>query len=55
MHALIASPFLGEHLVVRPGHKQGIRISLRRYRALADDTVRNEHVPEWLADAARRA
>ncbi|MGH3614313.1 MAG: radical SAM protein [Pseudonocardia sp.] len=55
MHALIASPFLGEHLVVRPGHEQGIRISLRRYRALADDTRRNEPVPEWLADAAKRA
>jgi len=55
MHALIASPFLGEHLVVRPGHEQGIRISLRRYRALADDTRRNEPVPEWLADATARA
>lgn len=55
MHALIASPFLGEYLVVQPGREQGIRISLRRYRALADATRHDEPVPEWLADAANRA
>jgi hypothetical protein len=55
MPALIASPFLGEHLVVRPGYERGFRISLRRYHALADDAARNERVPDWLADAADRA
>jgi MoaA/NifB/PqqE/SkfB family radical SAM enzyme len=48
---LIASPFLGDHLIVRPGSPNGIKIPVARYRELKD-AVR---FPEWLVDAARRA
>lgn len=56
MYALIASPFLGEHLVVRPGSERGIRISPGRYRALAADAAcAGAAVPVWLGEAAQQA
>lgn len=52
MHALIASQFLDEHLVVRPGHAQGLRIGELRHEELAGAS--GEFCPPWLVDAARR-
>lgn len=51
MHELIASPFMGDYLVVAPGRPQGIKVSRTRYAELAQA----ETFPVWLANAARRA
>jgi len=51
MHELIASPFLGNYVVVRPGSPNGIKIPAARYRAL----TASEIFPEWLVNAAHRA
>ncbi|WP_460244615.1 hypothetical protein [Streptomyces sp. BYX5S] len=50
MHRLIASPFLGKYLLVRPGHPASVRIPV-----LAAATVDRAAAPDWLRDAARRA
>jgi hypothetical protein len=52
MHSLIASRFLNEHLVVRPGYTQGLRIGELRHEelAVAPDAV----CPQWLVDATKR-
>lgn len=47
MHTLIASPFLDDHLVLRPGSTQGLRISEPRYEELASGSA----CPRWLVDA----
>jgi uncharacterized Fe-S cluster-containing radical SAM superfamily protein len=52
MHALIASRFLEEHLVVRPGHTQGLLIGERRHEELAG--ALDTDCPRWLVDAVRR-
>lgn len=51
MHELIASPFLGDYLVVRPGHPSGIKVPRSRY----DELAQVEVFPEWLVNAAHRA
>lgn len=51
MHDLVVSPFLGEFLVLRPGHVRGVRISAAKYRELCGRTPG----PSWLADASREA
>ncbi|SDD94502.1 radical SAM protein, partial [Actinokineospora iranica] len=55
MHELIASPFLGEYLVLRPDSRQAVRIGSRRFGELltaSADPVAS--CPQWLADAARQ-
>jgi uncharacterized Fe-S cluster-containing radical SAM superfamily protein len=53
-HELIASPFLGSHLVVRPGWRNAIKISRARYAQL--QAARPEDPPlDWLTNAARHA
>ncbi len=39
MHDLIASPFLGDYLVLRNGNSQGLRISQIKYLELQQATV----------------
>ena len=51
---LIVSPFLGSHLVVRPGRRNGIKIPQARYAQLRAIEA-GESSPDWLADAARHA
>ena len=51
MHQLIASPFLGGHVVVRPGSPDGFKISRQRY----DEVRAASTIPGWLADAAGTA
>lgn len=53
-HELIVSPFLGSHLVVRPGQRNAIKIPQARYAQLRAAGT-GESSPGWLADAARRA
>ncbi|MFD0685940.1 radical SAM protein [Actinomadura fibrosa] len=53
MHELIASPYLGSYLVVRPGHRNGINIPRTKYRELAD-TRSAAKTPNWLRQAAER-
>ncbi|MGH8903965.1 MAG: radical SAM protein [Egibacteraceae bacterium] len=54
MHELIASPFLNNYLVVRPGRQNGLKVPPVRYEELtraSADTV----CPAWLTETAHRA
>ncbi|MFI9320356.1 radical SAM protein [Kitasatospora aureofaciens] len=52
MHDLIASPFLDEYLLVRPGGRGGLRLPQAKYEDLrALGTA--ETAPSWLVDAVR--
>lgn len=51
MHELISSPFLTEHLVLRPGERNGLRVPAARYAELAALTDESA-APGWLAAAA---
>ncbi|MER6678149.1 radical SAM protein [Streptomyces sp. NPDC000983] len=55
MHALIASPFLDEHLIVRPGHDTGVQIPHARYAEVKRAADDGRLPPAWLVDAARQA
>ncbi|MBV8539161.1 MAG: hypothetical protein JO364_19675 [Pseudonocardiales bacterium] len=53
VHELIASPFVGAYLVLRPGSPRGLKIPRDKYlqlgRKAADDVC-----PAWLVEATRR-
>ena len=51
---LIASPFLGTHLVVSPGRRNGVKIPPSRYAELRSAPA-GATVPGWLAEAAGSA
>ncbi|WP_406502554.1 radical SAM protein [Streptomyces sp. NBC_01602] len=53
-HALIASPFMDGHLLLRPGQHNGLRLGAARFKELADAHP-NTPVPQWTADAVRQA
>jgi MoaA/NifB/PqqE/SkfB family radical SAM enzyme len=53
-HELIASPYLGRFVLVKPGRKAGATIPAYRYRELAE-AAPAAACPAWLVDAARRA
>src|SRR6267154_1035703 len=50
MHDLIASPFLSEYLLLRPGDSRGVKISFAKYKELCRSPI----APPWLADVSRR-
>ena len=52
MHQLIVTPFLENHLVLRPGSAKGVKISTAKYRQLAQ-SASDEQTPEWFAQAVR--
>ena len=52
MHDLIASPFLDDYVVLRPGSTRGIKIGPRRHREL--EQAADQGCPQWLVDAVRR-
>ncbi|XVQ10674.1 radical SAM protein [Spirillospora sp. CA-255316] len=54
MHEVIASPFLGDYLLVRPGSRNGLRIPYTRYRELAALSS-DERLPAWLLEGSDRA
>jgi hypothetical protein len=49
---LIASPFLGDHLIVRQGSTKGMRISPRRFNELLARHGTGDLTPSWLKEAA---
>src|SRR5260370_42462546 len=51
MHEIIAAPFLGNYLLLRPGRQNGVKIPMPRYAELATAQA----CPAWLADAAQHA
>lgn len=55
MYEVIASPFLHDHLLVRPGSTGGLKIPLRNYVELARLAASGDQCPDWLVAAARRA
>lgn len=52
---LVASPFLGQYLLVQPGHAAGVRIPEVRYEELRIAAANDRKAPAWLVDAAARA
>src|SRR5690606_40949976 len=55
MHLLIASRFLDECLVLRPGYLEGLRIPHAALRHIDKAVQSRETVPAWLVAGARRA
>jgi hypothetical protein len=53
MHELIASRFMDEFLLMRPGHRNGITIGRTRYQQLAASG--DQDPPGWLLPAVARA
>lgn len=51
MREVIAAPFLDEFLLLRPGHRRGIRLPEARFAALAV-TDAHDPVPDWLVAIA---
>ncbi|RSN46884.1 radical SAM protein [Actinomadura sp. WAC 06369] len=51
MHQLIASPFLGEYMVLKPGEPRGFKIPRSAYIGLGKAAA----FPPWLVEAARKA
>ena len=54
MHELIASPFLDDYLVLRPGSTRGLKIPHSRYLELRHAARSGEPCPPWLVEAVRR-
>ena len=54
MHALIASRFLDDYLVVLPGSTAGIKVPALQYAQLEAGTAAGESAPPWLVKAARQ-
>jgi hypothetical protein len=52
VHDLIASQFLDDFLLLRPGSPSGVKIGPRRHRELEQSNT--GRCPQWLVDAARR-
>ncbi|MGH2776718.1 MAG: radical SAM protein [Actinomycetota bacterium] len=55
VHELVASPFMGEYLVIRPGSSNGLKIPLSKYLQLGQIKAVGGVCPAWLVDAARQA
>jgi len=55
VHQLIASPFLDEYFVLRPGHDTGVQISLARYLELSKAASVDADAPHWLIDGVSQA
>ncbi|WP_069466625.1 radical SAM protein [Actinacidiphila rubida] len=51
----MASPFLAQYLLVQPGQAAGVRIPEVRYEELRSASAESRSVPDWLAEAVRRA
>jgi organic radical activating enzyme len=54
MHKLIVSPFLGTHLVLRPGRPNAIKIPRHKYVQLQSIGT-DEPCPDWLGDAVMKS
>lgn len=54
VHEVIATPFLDDHLLMRPGRQEGMKIPFRRYHELRT-APGDQPCPSWLVTAALRA
>jgi MoaA/NifB/PqqE/SkfB family radical SAM enzyme len=54
VHELIASPFLDDYLVLRPGSTRGLKIPHPRYLELRQAAASGDPCPAWLANGVRR-
>jgi len=54
MHELIVSPFLGTHLVLRPGQQNAIKIPLDKYAQL-QSAGSDELCPDWFSGAVMKS
>nr|WP_206441238.1 radical SAM protein [Streptomyces boncukensis] len=50
---MIASEFLGEHLILRPGSTQGVKVPVQRFAELRHAADEAQGPPVWLVEAAR--
>lgn len=55
MHSLITSPFLGQYLLLRPGHPKGVAIPESRYEELRQSVAVGQPVPVWVHEATAAA
>jgi MoaA/NifB/PqqE/SkfB family radical SAM enzyme len=55
MHALIASPYMGSFLLVRPGHRNGVTLPESSYDQLVSAAESGQEPPPWLIETSRRA
>jgi len=55
VYELIASPFLGDHLLVRPGSASGLKVPVGKYLELERLAAAGRPCPDWLLTSARRA
>ena len=55
MYQLIASPFIGHHLVLKPGSPEAIKATSAQYEELRDGMYDRRPGPQWFVDAARDA
>src|SRR5215467_4650888 len=54
MHELIASRYMNDFLLIRPGYRNGMTIGRHRYEELAA-SVDHGQAPSWLPEAISRA
>jgi hypothetical protein len=55
LHTLIASPFLADYLILRPDHRQAVKIGRAKFAELLDSSEDSTaDCPPWLADAAQQ-
>ncbi|WP_458243611.1 hypothetical protein [Streptomyces sp. MAI_2237] len=52
MHTLVAAPFGGTNIVMRPGGSKVIRVGGGKFREIAAAVAERQTVPSCLADAA---
>jgi hypothetical protein len=52
-HALIAAPFLGQHLLLRPGSTAGVQLPRGHFDQLTRAAAENGPYPSWLPGLAR--
>jgi hypothetical protein len=55
VYEVIACPFLGDYLLVHPGHSAGLKIPLRNYLELERRAGSADRCPDWLLDPVRKA
>jgi len=53
-HTLLAAPFLGQYLLLRPGSTAGVQLPRGHFGQLAQAAAAGGSYPAWLADLARR-
>ncbi|MDQ0761949.1 radical SAM protein [Streptomyces canus] len=55
VHSLLVSPFLGQYLILQPGHAAGVQIPENRYEELRTAVAEDQPAPPWLDQATEAA